>query len=377
MNFEKKMDILVVKYQKGWSAYACLLLQRADSGDTDAIDKIRNQKFLYYLEDDKTTLESFKRICETRIRNYKNLGKDLSGCKVTLYCLGVFYKSLKDLKTSADLGFTPALSIMGGRYHCKYAKTKKDEDYQLSKGYLKKAIELGHINASVYLGILYEKKYENEKKDKYITKSHKSFRRATKNGSTFSMITKASRFKIGYLVEKDVAKAITYFKMAIDNGHTRAYEYLGGIYLRDENLKNVEKAIWCFGKCLKYHPDDMVYLDILGQMYQESGNMKKAFECYGRVVARGDKKRVMRDLIKESDGFGIVDRSVNQIALIDSYVELMGERNRLEMENKKKDKLVSEMKKVITHLMYRPGPGYENARLRFKKGTNRILKTKK
>lgn len=247
------MDILVVKYQKGWSAYACLLLQRADSGDTDAIDKIRNQKFHDYLEEDKTTLESFKRICETRIRNCKNLGKDLSGCKVTLYCLGVFYKSLKDLKTSADLGFMPALSIMGGRHHSKYAKTKKDEDYQLSKGYLKKAIELGHINASVYLGILYEKKYENEKKDKYITKSHKCFRRATKGGSTFSMILKAVHLQIGHLVEKDVAKAITYFNMAIDNGNTLAYKHLGKIYFGDENLKDLEKAIWCFKKCLNDH----------------------------------------------------------------------------------------------------------------------------
>ena len=171
------------------------------------------------------------------------------------------------------------------------SKSDSIEDIDFTAGYLatinkydeaiqwyKKAAKKGNAKAMYYLGGIYEENKKNYKE------ALKWFKKAADKRY------KDAVYRAGSLLERELGKegeAIKYYKKWIEKGDIEAHNYLGNLYLDNEEFQKAKEE---YLKGAKQGSKESYYL--LGSLHEAyiEGGLKKAMEYYKKGAELGDYK---------------------------------------------------------------------------------------
>ncbi len=161
-----------------------------------------------------------------------------------------------------------------------------DSDFKKSEFFYKKAIESG-VSAYQQLGFVYD--YQHRYKKAFDT-----YLQGVTAGDINCMIYVGYDYEVGYIVKKDIGKAIEYYEMASNLGSATAARKLGDIYYfgipcKDDRAENVKKALKFYERA--FYLGETSVAKKIGYIYlnvEELSDASKAIEWYEKGLSLGD-----------------------------------------------------------------------------------------
>lgn len=160
-----------------------------------------------------------------------------------------------------------------------------------AEGHIRRAAELGHPEAMRDLGL----HYQYDRTDKDIKKAVYWYRCAAREGLRDAQFYLGELYLSGDDLPKDEAEALHWYHLAADQGHTEAQIKLGDIYYYGQDAQqDIPAALEWYRKAA--HPEERWASDpmagdaqhILGQRYEELGDLEQARYWYSMALKNGN-----------------------------------------------------------------------------------------
>ena len=134
----------------------------------------------------------------------------------------------------------------------------------------------------------------------------KCYERAVAMNNFFSMYNLANIFTEVSGAHRNPQKAIELYLKASEMGHTASLINLGFLYKMDEELKNIQKAIYYFQKAADRDP---YAYSVLGGMHEEGVDLEKdevkALEYYQKACEQNEPVAICQMASRYEQGRGV------------------------------------------------------------------------